>query len=174
MNELNSLLFELKNIRSVASDTIFHFDKVIGGYIIGLIEKEHSKLKQFCNAYVCNIPKNVLKDTNEAIKSLNSLRNSLSKVTNSLGIVAESVTAYYTFKDKYEKCKNKDVDAFLNSIVQTGANVGTNMAFSYAGSVLGSFIPIPFVGTIAGAITGSLIGSFVNSLYDLECWFNFF
>ena len=169
LNELNSLLFELKNIRSVASDTIFHFDKAIGGYIIELIEKEHSKLNQFCNTDVCNIPKKVLKDTTESVKGLNSLGNSLSKVTNSLGIVAESVTAYYTFKDKYEKCKNKDVDAFLNSIVQTGANVGTNMTFSYAGSVLGSFIPIPFVGTIAGAITGSLIGGFVNSLYDFEC-----
>ena len=93
MKELDSLLSEMNKIWSIASDTIFHFDKAIGGYIIGLIEKEHSKLNQFCNADVCNIPKKVLKDTKEAVKGLNSLGNSLSKVTNSLGIVAESIDA---------------------------------------------------------------------------------
>lgn len=160
---------ETKTILNIASNTVFHFDKAIGSYIVQLIEQQHSKLKEFCKVDVCNIPKNVLKDSNKAVKNLNSLGNSLSTVTNSLGIVAESLTAYYTFKDKFEKCKYKDEDSFFKSIFQTGANVGTNMAFSYAGSVLGSFIPIPFVGTIAGAVTGSIIGSFVNSLYDLEC-----
>ena len=116
-----------------------------------------------------NIPNFFIKDTNKAVKDLNSFGNSIPKITNSLGIVAESIDAYYTFKDKYEKCKNKDVDAFYKSIVQTMAKVGTNLAFSYTGSVLGSFIPIPFVGTIAGAATGNLIGCFVNSLYDFEC-----
>ena len=29
--------------------------------------------------------------------------------------MAEGVTAYYTFKDKFEKCKNIEFDAFYKS-----------------------------------------------------------
>ena len=139
----------MKTILNVDSYTFFHFEKLIGRYIIYLFEKQH--------------PKKVLKDSNKEVKNLNSF----SKVAYSLVIVGESLTAYYTFKDNFEKCKYKDEDAFYNSIFQTGTNVWTNKGFII--QVLGSFIPIPFVGTIVGAFTGSIIGSFVNSLYDLEC-----
>ena len=70
----------MKNMINVESNTVLHFDKTIGGYIVELIEKEHLKLKKFCNEEVCNIQKNVLKDSNKAVKDLNSLGNSISKV----------------------------------------------------------------------------------------------
>ena len=57
----------MKTILNVDSYTFFHFEKLIGRYIIYLFEQQHSK--------------KVLKDSNKAVKDLNSLSNSLSKVT---------------------------------------------------------------------------------------------
>ena len=105
----------MNNMINVESNTVLYFDKKIGGYIVELIENEYSTLKAFFKIDLCNnIPKFFIKDTNKAVKDLNSFGNSIPKITNSLGIVAESIDAYYTFKDKYEKCKNKDVDGFIN------------------------------------------------------------
>ena len=79
----------MKTIVNADSYTFFHFEKLIGRYIIYLFEQQH--------------PKKVLKDSNKEVKYLNSF----SKVAYSLGIVGESLTAYYTFKDNFENVNIK-------------------------------------------------------------------
>ena len=51
IDELISLLLEMKTILNVDSYTFFHFEKLIGRYIIYLFEQQH--------------PKKVLKDSNK-------------------------------------------------------------------------------------------------------------